>query len=434
LGHFFQVDALSDGNLVVAGYYHVGSTSYARVHKLSSADGATVWTWTASAVDDSEIRVVEELPDGRIAAAGGITPSPGLFRYVVLATLSADGQELSKWFYDLDEDAEATSLEPAPDGGFFIGGTIILSKSSSPFVGRIGPSGSLLWHRVYDGTSGSVNALELTGDAGLLAFVAPEDAPPRLACLDQADGDVLWEVDYSGVMPAGDGSMCAMPEIEGYALCSEGWGAVVGQAGGIVWSAALPGYYTRTLCSVARTMDGGLVFAGADHYFWNPEPPYEQHSYNGWLVRTDGEGATLWMLDVDDGHETVYSSVKQLAGGGYGLCGMVSGTGGNETAYALVYDPELGLDEEAFTITALRAYPNPSGAGLWISWSQALAGTLELSLFDVSGRLVDQIACSPFQPGPNGVFWSRGEEVAAGLYILSASTGSGRTSAMVVLL
>jgi hypothetical protein len=95
---------------------------------------------------------------------------------------------------------------------------------------------------------------------------------------------------------------------------------------------------------------------------------------------------------------------------------------------------ELMLGETSFLPAApLAAWPLPyRGGNLSIVFATAgglggSRGSTEVLLYDVSGRLVRDVARGQYRAGYQSVIWDgrddRGRRVAAGMYFLRATTG-----------
>ena len=89
--------------------------------------------------------------------------------------------------------------------------------------------------------------------------------------------------------------------------------------------------------------------------------------------------------------------------------------------------PEPGASAKV----ALASKPNPTHGGLTVNFNLAADETVELVLFDVSGRQVRELAKGRFNAGPNQVAWdgrdSRGRTAPPGVYL--ARLKGARTSA-----
>jgi hypothetical protein len=79
-------------------------------------------------------------------------------------------------------------------------------------------------------------------------------------------------------------------------------------------------------------------------------------------------------------------------------------------------------------VTRLRGcMPNPFVRGTSVNYELAQYGSVELTVHDVSGRMVSRLESGPRQRGFHGVRWNgtdgRGREVPAGVYFVRFSAG-----------
>jgi len=81
--------------------------------------------------------------------------------------------------------------------------------------------------------------------------------------------------------------------------------------------------------------------------------------------------------------------------------------------------------------------PNPFNPTTTIYFDLALAGDVDLTLYDLAGRRVKQLAHGPMNAGPHGLRWdgtdSRGRSVAAGVYVARLAAGGNVDARRLVL-
>jgi hypothetical protein len=350
---------------------------------------------------------------------------PGLNLQGMIAVLSTDGSELLKRSYDLEEPTVFVCIQPLADGGFVVGGINYLFDSSIPVIMRTDAEGNVLWWHYFSGSSGVVRYILLSPSGDLVAVITPEYDEPILACYN-LEGELVWQVDYAGILPGGEGCFCRNAAT-GYALCSGTMAAGLDFSGGVEWTCAPPGQYSRTLRSISQTMDGGLILAGSVHQFTQYEPPYESHPYDGWLIKTDGLGTTEWWLDRELDIETHYYCARQLAQGGYAVCGRTSGM-----AYLLVLAPELGIGEGLPPSLSASVAPNPFSSATSIAIRATDGCVVEVTVFDLSGRVVDRLPSFVAEQGTNLLDWTPDEGLPGGLYLFRVEADGSTATAQAV--
>jgi hypothetical protein len=85
-----------------------------------------------------------------------------------------------------------------------------------------------------------------------------------------------------------------------------------------------------------------------------------------------------------------------------------------------------------------QSRPNPLRAGTAIRFSLLQAGTVNLAIYDVAGRLVRTLASGPLGAGGHEVWWDgtneRGRRVAPGFYSYRLETGGGTSARRLIVL
>jgi hypothetical protein len=149
------------------------------------------------------------------------------------------------------------------------------------------------------------------------------------------------------------------------------------------------------------------------------------------VTRHDSLGNELWRDYVyNSGCRKIYS-VRQLSQGGYIAAGRTETQG-----FLMRYAPELGVEDEGVSsgvaITGLT--PNPSYDAVTVGFSIPGQGETVLRVYDLSGRLVDEIASGSFPAGEHSVTWTPSPGLAAGCYLVRiASEGVMDTETCVLL-
>jgi hypothetical protein len=90
-------------------------------------------------------------------------------------------------------------------------------------------------------------------------------------------------------------------------------------------------------------------------------------------------------------------------------------------------------------VTALfQNSPNPFSPNTKIRYSVAEAGPIEVSIYDVRGRLVSNILSGRVPAGEHAILWNgtneRGRHVAAGIYYYVLRTGDSELRRKMVLI
>ncbi|MCD4706278.1 MAG: T9SS type A sorting domain-containing protein, partial [Candidatus Sabulitectum sp.] len=117
--------------------------------------------------------------------------------------------------------------------------------------------------------------------------------------------------------------------------------------------------------------------------------------------------------------------------GGYIAGGTYAGSGG----YLVRYAPETGIEsEEPSAVITLGVSPNPFSSSLSISFDIPEPTLVELSIYDLSGRVIEELINGSVSSGEHTSVWNPGVSVPAGCYMARLSTSCGSTSVMCVYL
>lgn len=227
-----------------------------------------------------------------------------------------------------------------------------------------------------------------------------------------------------------------------------------------------------TAATIAQHGDLGIT--NAKMYFWFGDPAMEI-----WTFDTEGEYGVLSIsgpVKIDAGAQTVALTVTRggtpVSGAAVTLTDGVSGTTVEPTFYEeLVTDASgqvafnvtipssgtihagaslhdnrsasifwtvgVGIEEdESGDLTDLwmsLPSPNPVTTSASVSFVNPTAGRVELSIFDVTGRLVGTVISSDLSAGEHSVEWQTGD-VANGVYFIRLNTPSGSMSRQVMVI
>ena len=91
-----------------------------------------------------------------------------------------------------------------------------------------------------------------------------------------------------------------------------------------------------------------------------------------------------------------------------------------------IFGVEVGEQEGSTPVLSLdRPYPNPITEHASMGFSVPFSGNVEITVFDVSGRMVETILSGTIESGSHSVNWAPGSEIASGVYFIRLTTDSG---------
>jgi uncharacterized delta-60 repeat protein len=391
----------SDGNLYAAGRSFASGTDYDFV-VVSLTDSGTerwVYRYDGPAGETDEAYSVVVGSDGNIYAAGRSLGNGTSFDFVVVS-LADSGTE--RWVYRYDGPAnwtdQANSIVMDSDGNLYAAGRSYEAETYYDFtVVSLTPSGSERWVYRYNGPAGfwdKANSIVMGMDGDLYAagssdgIVYSDDI--TVVSLTPS-GDERWVYRYNGPGNSGDNAYSIM-------YGSDGNIYVAGASGGSGTSADF------TVVSLAPS--------GAER----------------WVYRYNGPG---------NSGDVAYSIVCGSDGSVY-AAGQSSGSGTLDDVTVISLSPDVGVAERLSRPSAsvchlLYNRPNPVSNSTLISYSLPSATNVTLSIYDITGRLVETLVNGTQQPGIHQVRWIR-KENPSGVYFYRLKAGEFvQTRKMVVV-
>lgn len=251
--------------------------------------GQTSWTKTYGGTYDDLFYSVKQDSEGGFVATG-VTYSYGNQGQVyILRTDSLGNQIWAKTRGGSSDDAGQSVLQ-TDDGGFLVAGW---TKSYGPgiptyanvYLIKTNLTGDTLWTRNYGG--------------------ADEDC-----------GYGLQKTADSGFIIAGSTKSTGAGEEDMYCIKTD-------STGDTVWSRAYGGAATDKAQAIACASTGGYLLAG-NTFSFGPGTP---DSSNGYLVRIDDNGDTLWTRTFGGIGNDGFHGVCAVPGGGFVAVGWSSGSG-----------------------------------------------------------------------------------------------------------
>ena len=84
-----------------------------------------------------------------------------------------------------------------------------------------------------------------------------------------------------------------------------------------------------------------------------------------------------------------------------------------------------GSEGPSAALSLDRPYPNPITENASLGFSVPFSGNVEISVYDVSGRMVESILSGSVESGAHSVNWAPGSEIASGVYFIRLTTDGG---------
>jgi hypothetical protein len=290
-----SVEQTSDDGFIMAGFtnsYLSGSFWVSDYWLIKTdANGDTLWTRTfGNLYDNEEAQSVKQTSDGGYIIAGWASDPSLVFNLYVVRT-DANGDSVWSWRSGIHDYAYAYDVEETPDNGFMVlGRTGHLLMDFNIYLAKLDANGNPLWGKVYgDSKDQEAYDLEPTLDGGYVITGQEGTCPDYNVFLIKTDanGDSLWGHSY------------------GDSLFDVGY-------------------------SVEATADGGFLIAGSTE-------STNTMSVDGYLIRTDSNGDTLWTRRYGrSGEDRLYSICPTMDG--YYVASGYYGTGRDVDFYYMKLD------------------------------------------------------------------------------------------------
>jgi len=384
------------------------------------------------------------LPDGSFIVTGAGSADSSSSSGLYLHKIASDGTTEWGRLYDYPGTKEAGyGITCLPDGGFAVCGRVNGSGTiwGEAWILRMDANGDTLWTDVWGTCPANWGkAIEYANDMICVLAFGEDDTlqtgGPHFLFYD-LDGNYIHGTDYSPLEYEFPVGFCLASD-GGYTLVTESSPEIVhtDPLGEILWWYDIdPPPDLHEGYGIRRTMDSGYLFYGWCGRWQEPgdslrinAPVAEADtgiSEDGWLVRFDSEGTVLWGRQNEMGTSNHFYSAVQLPEGGYIAAGtwLYYGSSG----YLVRYAPETGIEEgEVSPNVTFDISPNPFSASLGISYNLPEPTQVNLSLYDLTGRLVEDLMSGSISAGENTSVWNPDPFLPNGCYLIVLDTCGAR--------
>ncbi|HIE05622.1 MAG TPA: hypothetical protein EYP58_02365 [bacterium (Candidatus Stahlbacteria)] len=376
----YSVQQTTDGGYIAVGYTRSFGLGGSDIWLLKLyANGDTAWTRLIGGIYDDEGRDVEQTSDGGYIITGFIDT---MADWGKLCLIKTDANGITTWIKQYrtpDGPAEGYAVEQTTDGGYIVTGKAgHTAPSGSDYIWllKTDANGDTIWCREWgypEWSSWGADVQE-TRDGGYIltgTIVLPSTYYYNDISLikTNSSGGAGWTRTY------GDSAV----NDYGYSVEESPFGGhiAVGQRSGngyilrtdangdSLWARIYGGSEYR---SVSITADSGYIITGC-------------RNYNLYLIRMDESGDTLWVKEYGGVNTDGGYSVEQTTDDGYIIGGFTYSYGaGSSDVYLVKTEPEPGI-VEMLGNSLKQIY----GSTI-ISGPLRLPEGKECRVFDVSGR------------------------------------------------
>jgi hypothetical protein len=438
----FSAQQTMDGGYIIAGWTRSFGTGLGDVYLIKTDPwGDTLWTRTYGGPDEEVCYWVQQTADsGYIVAGGTCSYGPGTptSPNIYLVKTDAWGDTLWTRTYGGEGGDYANCVQQTPDGGYIVTGATESASIGNydAFLIRTDADGDTLWNRTYGGSSYDGGGyVQRTSDGGYVIAGSTQSFGPGTPSFlnvwlikTNSAGDTLWTRAYGGEQEDGghsaqqtwDGGYIISGDTKSYGPGTPTYYNVYllktdGQ-GDTLWTRTYGGSRNDYGYCVRQTADSGYIMAGRFSTATNAQ---------AYLVKTDGNGDTLWTKTYGGTDADWARSVRQAADGGYIIAGQTASYGaGGWDAYLIKTD--------AAGMAGVEGHPGaspPARPPLWVRPNPFAAfatvpgrETERFAVYDVSGRRVGEYYGARI-----------GNDLASGVYLLRPQGQNGPAARMVKL-
>ena len=425
---------LEDGNFLLAGEYD----NNALLMKIDDSCD-TIWYKTYGGVRRDNAKSVIELDDQNLLFTGYSSTYAGMW----IVKTNSTGDTL--WSKVFPECGEGQKIIETLDGNYVITGTTPNPGGIDYWMGdngdiyciKINESGEILWQNTYDLELSEIGfSAAATSDSGCVVSVCEGVKLLRL----NSEGDTLWSREYSHNQVPDD---------------------------------MFPGIGF----SVLTTANGGFLITGVKF----AKLYYDAVYWCGWLINTNFNGDTLWTNTILRTATTIGESSIQVSDGNFITLFYLRG--GNESVMLAKISPsgniiwenmiaidrgrdiietsdkgliiigEIGNDisviktDSSGVMTSTskinnniiesfqlyQNYPNPFNPTTTIEYAIPEDSYVKLSIFDISGQLIETLVDELNQAGTHKIIWNA-SKYSSGIYISRLESSHGMHSRKMVLI
>ncbi len=144
---------------------------------------------------------------------------------------------------------------------------------------------------------------------------------------------------------------------------------------------------------------------------------------DGWIVKTDSRGDTLWTKLLGDLSDDLINSGLQTADGGYILTGLFTDSEGINL-WLVKLSSQTAIIDNSFPLpTDYRLeqnYPNPFNPTTTISYFVPAGQRETVKIYNINGKLIKTLINGRISTGYNSINWdgtdNRGKNSGSGVY------------------
>ena len=431
-----------DGEYIICGTTTSFSNDNSDVWVIKiSASGETLWERSYNPGGSSGGGSIIQVADESILIAGDYRTQSSDGFWLIKANTDGDTLWTRKYPDPSYSGGALVAIIESPDVGYLMLGWMSIGGNVDFYAVKVDSSGDILWTQYYGGSEDDyARSMTRSNDNGYLLYGTTESFgagnTDQYLVKINATGEIQWSRTYGGSQYDYGSSITQLPG-DGYLLAgTSGSGAPRGYAASLTkidtageteWSQTYGGNHNDAFLSVIPSLDQGFVLAGYTWSFGAGESDY-------WLVKTDFFGDTLWTQTYGGNQEEQANEVIQTFDEGFLIIGYTdSFTAGQKGSFIVKTDasgntgsyPTVSIESQSMQAPSesLSVYPNPTNQAVQISYTLYSSTSVQLIVYDITGRIVWSENLHDQSIGRNLYYWpiinQNGLELSSGLYILN---------------
>jgi hypothetical protein len=445
-----SVQQTFDGGFIITGATRsFGADFVDALLVKTNADGDTLWTKIFGGPGRDEGLSVQQTADSGYIVFANKPVLGGVSWDVWLIRTDINGDTLwTRTFGDSAFDLLNDGKQTMDSGFVFTGYTESFGAGSNDvwFV-KTDANGDTLWTRTFGGPqSEQGKAVQQTSDGGYIiaGYTASYGSGSPDFWLVRTDdaGDTLWTKAYGGndwdicysVQQTLDGGYIAAGSSASFGVGDHDiWIVKTDANGDTLWTRVIGGSENDEGRSVRQISDDGYIIAGYTESFGNG-------SREGWLIRTDANGDTIWSRVFGDDNWDQFRSVIQTSGSNYIITGeFESITDPGQTDLWLIKTaPDVSAVYEdqnsAINNFQLRQnYPNPFNPSTTIKFTLQKTEQVKIELYNTLGQRVEILLNQPMKAGNHEIEFNA-QNHSSGIYFYRIQAGEFQDVKKMVLL
>jgi len=360
----YSVQQTNDGGYVLTGSTNSYGNGDSDVYLIKTdGNGDSLWTRTFGGENQDYCNSVQQTTDGGYIITGRTESYGAGNKDFYLIKTDGNGDSLwTKTFGGTSFD-NGISVQQTNDGGYIIlGGTESYGAGNRDiYLIKTDGNGDSLWTKTFGGASQDFgNSVQQTNDGGYIVTGVTESygAGNKDAFLIKTDasGDSLWTKTFGGskfdlgnsVQQTNDGGYIVTGRTASFGAGSLDVYLIKTDGNGdSLWTKTFGGSSFDLGFSVQQTTDGGYIIIGGTDSYGNGDRDV-------YLIKTDVNGDLIWTKTFGGPDFDLGTSVQQITDGGYIILGGTNSFGNGDRDLLFIKADGNG------NITSILDFPTPN--------------------------------------------------------------------------